>query len=238
MVSAGGMFTFYETISIGLWFAVVGYKFLMFGYFLLLRYRKSKRIYWLYFSLFFIFLAISRVGYIVLDYFISPSDTINFTIMWRFANFNAWVAVAAASGILSTLLFTGESKLHTIIKRIFPIIPLVVGAFVLFIPNGWINDKTVNFSVFNFNVSLTIVQFYFDGIILLTYIFLLPFMFFYLAWKSAGTLQRSFLLNGIGFLLYFSVRAVQAFIVTIWSPLLILLSILIIAFANQYEHLK
>ncbi|HME56030.1 MAG TPA: hypothetical protein VKM55_27755 [Candidatus Lokiarchaeia archaeon] len=238
MVSAGGMFTFYETISIGLWFAVVGYKFLMFGYFLLIRYRKSKRIYWLYFALFFIFLAISRVMYIVHDYFISPDDTTDLTIMWKYANSTAWIAVAAASGILSTLLFTGESKFHMIVKIIFPIVPLVVAAFVVFIPASWVNEKTIIFPVLSYTVSLTIVQFYFDAIILLAYIVLLPFMFFYLAKKSVGTLARSFFLNGIGFLLYFAVRAVQAFIVTIWSPLLILLSILIIAFANQYEHLK
>ena len=231
MVDAGGLFTFYETISIGLWFTVIGYKFLMFGYFLLLRYRKSKRLYWLYFSLFFIFLAASRVGYMLQDYFISPTDDINRMLAWRFANIMAWIAVASLSGILSTLLFTGDSKLHVYIKRIFPIIPLAIGIHILFIPNDWIINPAGLFGA-------GIAKIYMNAILLPIFVFLMPFMFFYLAKRSAGTLQRSFLLNGIGLLLYYSIRIVQAFITTIWSPLLILLAILLIAFANQYEHLK
>ena len=231
MVSADGMFTFYETITIALWFTVVGYKFLTFGYFLLLRYRKSKRIYWLYFSLFFIFLAASRVGYMLQDYFTSPNDEINKLIAWRWANIMAWVAVASLSGILSTLLFTSDRRSHVIIKRIFPIIPLAIGIHILFIPNDWI----VNPAGF---LGAGIAKLYMNVIFLPIFVFLMPFMFFYLAKRSAGTLQRSFLLNGIGLLLYYSIRVVQAFITTIWSPLLILLAILLIVFANQYEHLK
>nr|MDO8114401.1 hypothetical protein [Candidatus Sigynarchaeota archaeon] len=231
MVCTNGMFDFYEVASIGLYFAVIGYKFLMFGYFLIIRYRKSKRIYWLYFSLFFIFLAVSRVGYLFYDYFIDPADTFNRLLAWRFANITGWVAVASLSGILSTLLFTGESKLHMAIKKIFPLIPLGIAVHIIFIPDSWIYSPSAL-------LTWGIAKWYMNVGIMPIYIFLLPIMFFYLAKKSAGTLQRSFFINGLGLFLYYAVRAVQAITPSLWWPLLILLAILLMAFANQYEHLK
>ena len=88
------------------------------------------------------------------------------------------------------------------------------------------------------------------GIFAAVSIILLPFMFFYLAYKSLGTLQKSFFLNALGLLIYYIARALQPVIPSLvanpgesWiqalvPPLLILLSILLLTFANQYEHLK
>ncbi|MEX2683427.1 MAG: hypothetical protein Q6373_017760 [Candidatus Sigynarchaeota archaeon] len=230
------IFCLNQTLSIALYFTVIGFKFLLFSYFLLIRFRKTKRLYWLYFSLFFIFLAASRVFYLMYDYFFGPSDR---NIAWRFANTAGWLSVAMLSGILSTLLFTGDSKLHQILKKIFPLVPIGIAVFILFFPDIWINDPA---GVFGWGSGKLVL----NVIILPIYIVLLPFMFFYLAKKSAGTLQRSFMLNGIGLLLYYIVRAAQPMLAGMtWSgtammlpPLLILLSILIITFANQYESLK
>ncbi len=227
MACESGYCDIYNTVSIGLFFAVIGYEFLLFGYFLLFRFRKSKRVYWFYFSMFFIFLAISRVGYLFYDYF-TPGNT----LAWRFATIMGWVAVAALSGILSTLLFTGDSKLSQVLKKIFPIVPLAIAVHIIFVPDLWIFDPSGFF-------GKGITYIYSNAIILPLYIVLLPFMFFYLAKRSAGTLQRSFLMNGFGLLLYYAIRLLQGLgTVTLWTPLLILLAILIIVYANQYEHLK
>ncbi len=81
-----------DLVAVGLFFTKIGYFFLMFGYFLLIRYRKSKRVYWLYFSLFFIFMAVSRVFYMFYDYF-TPGNL----VAWRFATATAWVGVRASA---------------------------------------------------------------------------------------------------------------------------------------------
>ena len=237
MVDSSGLFDLKETLAVGLYFAVIGYFFLMFGYFLLIRYRRSKRIYWFYFSMFFIFLAISRVAYMFYDFFFIATDTMNRFAAWKVANVTGWIAVAALSGILSILLFTGDSPLHKWVKRIFPLVPLGLGIHIFFLPIEWV-----------FAPGIPIAKLYLNYIILPAYIFLLPVMFFYLSWRSVGTLARSFLLNGLGLFLYYGARAVQGDVL-VWifgggytaallPPLVILLSILLISFANQYEHLK
>nr|MDO8084767.1 hypothetical protein [Candidatus Sigynarchaeum springense] len=231
-----GCFSLNQTLSIALYFTVIGFKFLLFSYFLLIRFRKTKRMYWLYFSLFFIFLAASRVFYLMYDFFFGVDDK---NLAWRFANSAGWLSVAMLSGILSTLLFTGESKLHQILKKVFPLVPIGIAVFILFFPDIWIYDTN---GLFFWGAGKLVL----NVIVLPIYIVLLPFMFFYLAKRSAGTLQRSFLLNGLGLLMYYIVRAVQPVLAGMtWSgtammlpPLLILLSILIITFANQYESLK
>jgi hypothetical protein len=185
--------------------------------------------YWMYFSMFFIFLAASRVFYMLLDFFFTGAP--EKLVAWKLANITGWIAVASLSGILSTLLFTGESKLHVTIKKVFPLIPIGIAAFIFFLPDIWINDPA---GVAGWGIGKLILN---VGI-LPVYIVLLPFMFFYLAKRSAGTLQRSFFLNGLGLLIYYGVRAIQAVSVSLWWPLLILLAILLISFANQYESLK
>lgn len=243
--AVGWYFTPQEAAGMGLYFTVIGYFFLMFGYFLFIRFFRTKRRYWFYFSLFFIMLAASRVAYIVYDYFLpgSSGDIAHLT-MWKIANVTAWIAVSALSGILAILLFTGESKQQKWLKNIFPLVPLGIAVHIIFLPSEWISD--VNPVV----MGLPVAKFYMNVIILPLYIILLPFMFFYLAKKSLGALQRSFFLNGLGLFIYYVARAIQpvlpmlvdnpteSYTVAMVPPLLILLSILLISFANQYEHLK
>ncbi|MHA1683178.1 MAG: hypothetical protein ACTSUE_19720 [Promethearchaeota archaeon] len=239
----GFYFTGQEVLGIGLYLTVIGYFFLMFGYFLFIRFFRTKRMYWLYFSLFFIFLAASRVFYLIYDYFLIDGDAVGHLVMWKAANITAWIAVAALSGILSILLFTGDSKFHVYMKVLFPVIPLGIAIHIIFLPTSWILD--------DFIAGLSIAKFYMNAIILPLYIILLPFMFFYLAKKSLGALQRSFFLNGLGLLIYYAARAIQPVLPTLLGadpatsytvglvpPLVILLAILLISFANQYEHLK
>ncbi|MHA1370091.1 MAG: hypothetical protein ACTSRA_10300, partial [Promethearchaeota archaeon] len=186
-------YTMRDTFAIGLWFTVIGYFFLIFGYFLFIRYRKSRKPYWFYFSMFFIFLALSRAFYIIYDFYANPEGML---IAWRFANTFAWVAIAALSGIISILIFTGESQIHKYMKRIFPIIPLGIAVHIPFIPDQWIGGSNAIYVIEN--LQITIAKFYMNVIILPCYVIILPFMFFYLAYCSMGALQRSFFLNGLG----------------------------------------
>ncbi|MFX0103476.1 MAG: hypothetical protein ACFFCS_28200 [Candidatus Hodarchaeota archaeon] len=230
-----GYLTVQEAFSLGLFICILGYFVLIIFYFLFIRFRKTKRMYWLYFSLFFIFLTASRVAYIVQDFFLPDNG-----VVWKIANVTAWVGVGALSGILGILLFTGDSKFQTWFKRIFPLIPVGIGIHIIFLPDTMITGPPLYF-------GMGIAKFYMNVIILPIYIILLPFMFFYLAHKSLGTLQKSFMLNGLGLLIYYIARALQPVMPYLigpgWTqsllpPLLILLAILLISFANQYEHLK
>ncbi|MFW9945669.1 MAG: hypothetical protein ACFFDX_02455, partial [Candidatus Odinarchaeota archaeon] len=64
-------FTFWDAIESGLYYVIVGYYFLIFAYFLLMRYRTSKKYFWLYFSILFLCLAASRV-FFIMYYFYTP----------------------------------------------------------------------------------------------------------------------------------------------------------------------
>ena len=57
-------FDFFDAIEMGLYFIIIGYYFLIFAYFILMKFRTTKRLYWLFFSLVFIFLAAGRLFFI------------------------------------------------------------------------------------------------------------------------------------------------------------------------------
>jgi hypothetical protein len=71
-------------------------------------------------------------------------------------------------------------------------------------------------------------------------------MFFYLAKKTFGVIRKSYALNGIGFLIYYTGRILYSVLgvlnaphtQAILPPLIILLSLLIIVIANSFEALK
>ncbi|MFX0137929.1 MAG: hypothetical protein ACFFDN_30080, partial [Candidatus Hodarchaeota archaeon] len=58
-------FGFWDAIEFGLYFIIVGYFVLLFFYFLFIRFRTSKKSYWLFFSLFFLCFGIARLFFIV-----------------------------------------------------------------------------------------------------------------------------------------------------------------------------
>jgi len=90
-------------------------------------------------------------------------------------------------------------------------------------------------------------RFLFNFIFMPSFLALIPFIFLYLAWKTFGVLRKSYALNAIGFLLYFiggrilqGVLDVAALphVRAILPPLIILLALLILVIANNYEQLK
>ena len=90
-------------------------------------------------------------------------------------------------------------------------------------------------------------RFLFNFIFMPLFLALIPFIFLYLAWKTFGVLRKSYALNAIGFILYFiGGRILQGaldvaalpHVRAILPPLLILLALLILVLANNYEQLK
>ncbi len=63
-------FGFFDAIEMGLYMVVVGYDFLLFAFFLIMRFRLTKKPYWLFYSLVFLFLAIARFFFIAYYFFV------------------------------------------------------------------------------------------------------------------------------------------------------------------------
>lgn len=245
----------YESLSLGLYFTVVGYLFLLAVYFLLIRYRNTKRNYWLFFGLFFVFLTLSRSFFIVHDFFVpEPQRRI---LVWRIATIFAWCAVSMLAGILSILLFTGKDTKVKVARIVVPLLPLIVVVVLVVIPNAyiiirseWLDiDPNVPYvpSPIEHIASYPAGRFWINVVILPLITILVPVAFVYLGVKSVGVIRRSSYLNGLGFLIYYVGRSLQnvidslvgpGFTRAVLPPLVILLGILFIVLANQYEHLK
>jgi len=277
---------FWEAIEMGLYFVIVGYFFLLFFYFLFIRYRTSRKLYWLFFSLFFLCFGIARVFFIVY-YFFGPelfngtnhTEVVDFLMLnFRFATFFTWIGVACAVGVLGILLFPPEiqeekegkkpliewfkkrKNLELLVRLGLFILPIIIGIlaltlsewlfidpdFVLAPPDGYgIPDNIIKISFGSWDYPLG--RFLLNFIFMPLFLILIPFIFLYLACKTFGVLRRSYALNAIGFLLYFvGGRIMQGaldvatlpHLRAVMPPLLILLALLILVIANNYEQLK
>ena len=275
-------FDIWDAIEMGLYFIIVGYFFLLFFYFLFIRYRTSRKLYWLFFSGFFLCFGVARVFFIVY-YFFGPElytgtndlEVVAFLMInYRFATFFTWLGVACATGVLGILLFPPEiqeknkgkksilewfknRKNQELLIRIgLFVLPIIIGILALTLSDGLFMDPDF-LDDYNISVSLITIRFgsweYPLGRFLLNFIFmplflvLIPFIFLYLAWKTFGVLRRSYALNAVGFILYFGAgRILQGALDVatlphfraVMPPLLILLALLILVIANNYEQLK
>ncbi|MHA1821985.1 MAG: hypothetical protein ACTSU2_02240 [Promethearchaeota archaeon] len=250
-----------DAISLSLFFVVIGYNFLLFCYFILIKFRKIKKLYWFYFSIFFLLIAISRGFFVVYDYFmeyfgphIMENPLLPLTI-YRLAEFTGWLASAMLVGILSSLLFIKNDKKSRYLRYSPPIIVIGLALLWLILPPQYLIDMTyfvyspggygvdpgVKIIPSPFLPNMAIGLFYLNYVILPIINFLLPLIFFYIAKKSVGLIRRSSLLNGFGFLTYYGGRALEpllkalnASLLTqaILPPLIILLGLLLLALAN------
>ncbi len=276
-------FGFWDAIEMGLYFIIVGYFILLFFYFTFIRFRTSKKIYWLFFSIFFLCFGIGRI-FFVIYYFFGPElftgtndvEVVAFLMMnYRLATFFTWMGTACAVGVLGILLFPPESQSkettgkksitswfktrnnQKVITRIgLIIIPIIIGILALLLSDGLFMDPDFLTDYPGISVDLVTIQFgsweYPLGRFLLNFIFLplfvaiIPFIFLYLAWKTFGVLRKSYAFNAIGFFLYFIGRILQGaldvaalpHLRATLPPLIILLSLLILVIANNYEQLK
>ena len=271
-------FDIWDGIESGLYYAIVGFYFLIFAYFLLMRFRVSKKLYWFYFSILFLFLAAGR-GFFIVYYFYAPEldvlmsdvELIGLLMMlYRLATFSTWMGIACLMGVFGTLIFPPISdiqekkenkakigqflrnnKVRVILKTCLMAIPIIVSILVLTLPDSLLMDPDLRDqyvplfhleTIFGYPAGRFVVNF----ILLPLMVLVIPFLFVYLALKTYGVLRRSYALNAIGFFIYFSGRISQgileslgfAHVEAILPPLLILLSLLIIVIANNYEQLR
>lgn len=264
-------FDFWDAIESGLYFVIVGYYFLLFAYFLLIRFRTSKKLYWLFFSLLFLCLAASRVFFIAYYFFlpelIAPPEVIAGYLMltYRLATFFTWLAIACLMGVLGMLIWPPESdnskessekfmltsSIKISLRIILIVIPIFIGILALTLPDNLFMDPEIA-KRYEVNIEIQKIYGYPIGRFLLNFILApifmaaIPFLFLYLAWKTFGVLRKSYLLNAIGFFLYYAGRIFQGvFEVAGWPhlaatgpPLIILCSLLIIVIANNFEQLR
>ncbi len=286
MIFQDFQYSFWEVLEMGLYFVIVGYFFLLFFYFLFIRFRTSRKSYWLFFSLFFLCFGIARVFFIVY-YFFAPElytgtngdDVVAFLMLnYRFATFFTWIGTACAVGVLGILLFppdtqleqTGEKRfslkdwlknknnIRILLRISLIVIPIIIGILALILSDGLFMDpdfvgdypdaslpSLITVNIFGWEYPLG--RFLFNFIFMPSFLALIPFIFLYLAWKTFGVLRKSYALNAIGFILYFiGGRLLQGaldvaalpHVRAILPPLIILLALLILVIANNYEQLK
>lgn len=270
-------FTFWNAIEMGLYFVIVGYYFLLFAFFLLMRFRTSKRLYWLFFSLLFLCLAAGRVFFIAYYFFIPELDLSKqeiariLMLYYRLATFSTWLGIACLMGVLGILLFPPEAEIEReksesqkfeltpLMKKILRILlivaPIIIGILALVLPDNLFMDPQI---VEDYDLDMDLVtinafgwkypagRFILNFVLAPIFMAVIPFLFLYLAWKTFGVLRRSYTLNAIGFFLYYTGRILHGvFEVLEWPhlqstvpSLIILLSLLIIVIANNYEQLR
>ena len=277
-------FGFWDAIEMGLYFIIVGYFFLLFFYFLFIRFRTSKKLYWLYFSLFFLCFGIARVFFIIY-YFYAPelfdgangTEVVEFLMInYRLATFFTWMGTACAVGVLGILLFPPDTQVEKkerkgnsikewfgnknniklLIRVVLFVVPVIIGILALtlskwlfmdpdFVDGYGISDNIIKVTIGSWKYPLG--RLLFNFIFMPLFLALIPFIFLYLAWKTFGVLRKSYALNAIGFLLYFiGGRILQGaldvadlpHVRAILPPLIILLALLILVMANNYEQLK
>lgn len=276
-------FSVWDFIESGLYFMIVGFFLLLCFYFLFIRYRTSRKLYWLFFSLFFVFLGIGRVFFIVY-YFYAPElytgtnelEVVAFLMLnYRLATFFTWIGTACAVGVLGILLFPpdtdteekinqpktaknwfkNKSNVKILIRIVLMAIPGIIGILSLtlsdelFMDPDFVDDYNLTIDLVTINIgswTYPLGRFLLNFIFQPLFLALIPVIFIYLAWKTFGVLRKSYALNAIGLLLYYTGRILHgALIVANYPhfratlpPLIILLALIILVIANNYEQLK
>ena len=177
-------FSIWDALESSLYLVVVGYYFLIFAYFLLMRYRTSKKLYWLFYSALFIFLAIGRVFFLAYYFYTPEIVGINQAQMaallmsnYRLATLFTWLGVACVMGVLGILLFPPEASTESkdddkaapkgkinltpnmkiALRIILLAIPIVVGILALALPDTYLMDPDIN-ADYNLGLTLETIQ--------------------------------------------------------------------------------
>ncbi len=196
-------FDIWDSIESGLYYAIVGFYFLIFAYLLLMRFRTSKKIYWLYFSLLFLCLAAGRVFFIIY-YFYFPELLGTMTnlelvgllnIQYRFATFSTWLGIACLMGVFGTLIFPSfteevnpsekedlkfkmflrKNHVRISLKILLILFPIVIGILALTLPDSLFMDPDFNEAPYSVGIELITIYGYPAGRFVLN-IILLPLM--------------------------------------------------------------
>lgn len=214
-------FTELDTLIIGLWFAIIGYFFLLFIYYLAFRYREKRNPVHLGFSLFFLLLGFGRIFYLVWDFYA------HIEVWWRLATVTSWIAIFTVFLALAYQIL--ERKLWQILLISSP--PLIIAIFILFLPFlFWPPSLTGGILTLGYIIS--------NYAILPLYVIVLPALFFYIGIQLTGQLRTSNFLLGTGFLVYYGGRVLQAAVPTlgvIIAPIMVLVALGLIAMGVLLE---
>jgi len=153
--------------------------------------------------------------------------------------------------------FKNRKNLELLIRIGLFVLPIIIGILALTLPDGLFMDPDFLKDYPLIDVDLVLIRFgsweyplgrfLFNFIFMPLFLVLIPFIFLYLAWKTFGVLRKSYALNAIGFLLYFIGGRIMQGVLdvatlphlrAVMPPLLILLALLILVIANNYEQLK
>jgi len=163
-------FDIWDAVESGLYYAIVGFYFLIFAYFLLMRFRTSKKLFWFYFSLLFLFLAVGRVFFIVYYFYapelLEPNGPMNalelvgfMMILYRFATFFTWMGISCLMGVFGTLIlspiadnensekgtkrFLKQKKVKITLKICLIVFPIIVGILALTLSDALFMDPNL-----------------------------------------------------------------------------------------------
>jgi hypothetical protein len=190
------------SVAIGLWFVVVAYEFLLFGYFFLLKglrlwaggqRQKGNTLFFIFFALFFLFLAMGRGFFIVWDFYVG--NAVQFQWLWRSGEVLQWIALTFIILAVTMRVFGNR-----FLKFGIPIIPAICALFFILLPG-------------DITGSAAPVIFVLNDIIAPIYAIVIPLIYFYVAIQSAGVIRNSSLLVAVGFLIYFLGRVLDTFFI-------------------------
>ncbi|MFW9894647.1 MAG: hypothetical protein ACFFD7_02470 [Candidatus Thorarchaeota archaeon] len=152
--------------------------------------------------------------------------------------------------------FKNRKNIEVLVRVGLFALPIVIGILALtlsdslFMDPDFPGDYGISVPIFSITIGswqYPLGRFLFNFIFMPLFLALIPFMFLYLAWKTFGVLRKSYALNAIGFLLYFVGGRIMQGVLdvatlphlrAIMPPLIILLALLILVIANNYEQLK
>jgi hypothetical protein len=194
----------WQSVAIGFWFVVIAYEFLLFGYFTFLKglriwaggqRQKGNILFYMFFGVFFLLLAIGRGFFIVWDFYVGADPA--YLWAWRIGEAFQWAALTFISLAITTRIF--ENRL---IKLGIPIVPAICAFFFLFLPDNIVVLGSSSPVIFVLNV-----------IIAPLYAIVIPAIYLYVAYQSAGVIRNSSLLLAVGFLVYYGGRVLHTLLV-------------------------
>ena len=202
-------FDIWDAVESGLYYAIVGFYFLIFAYFLLMRFRTSKKFYWLYFSILFLFLAAGRVFFIVYYFYLpelkgtmSDLELVGLMMMlYRLATFSTWMGITCLMGVFGTLIlpplaengnsetgfkkFLRQKNVKLALKIGLIAIPIIVGILALTLPDALFMDPDLRDEYIPSFQLITVFgypagRFVLNIIMLPLMVLVIPFLFVYL----------------------------------------------------------
>jgi len=192
-----------SSLAFGMWMVAIGYYFLSFIYILNNQYlnkeKEDRQIYWLTFSLFFIFLGVGRAFYIISDFFSVPATSPQWN---QFGAGMNWFAIGCLAVMGATMLLDNE-KINNAIGILLVAPPFAIGSIYPFLPNAWLSPDSALYLLFN-------------GAVLIIYVILIVWLFIYLAILIPGEIRKKSSLNALGFILWFAGRTINTQMVQNW----------------------